>query len=164
MGHPPDRPKARRLGVISSILLGRSFRNKSSKDVAFPHPQSRKNHYRKEDIPSWGSIVWKFFKRTINITEYWNAKDDVNPAKNRTLGDSIHGRLRERGRCIVLRSFSAKPCARVTARTVIKSPRLVDSSTPSFPRSILKEVSGNIFKLSLSQGIGPPSLPIRRAN
>ena len=91
--------------------------------MAFPHPQSRKNHYRKEDIPSWGSIVWKFFKRTINITEYRNAKDDVNPAKNRTLGDSIHGRLRERGRCIVLRSFSAKPCARVTARTVIKSPR-----------------------------------------
>jgi hypothetical protein len=38
----------RRLGVICSILLGRSCRNKSSEDMAFPHPQSRKDHYRKE--------------------------------------------------------------------------------------------------------------------
>jgi hypothetical protein len=74
-----------RLGVICSILLGRSFRNKSPKDMAFPHPQSRKDHYRKEDIPSCGGIVWKFFKRTINITEYRNGKDDVNPTKNRGL-------------------------------------------------------------------------------
>jgi hypothetical protein len=87
---PPVHP-SRRLGVIRSILLGRSFRNKSSKDMAFPHPESRKHHYRKEDIPSWGSIVWKLFKRTINVTEYRNGKDDVNPAKNRTLGGSIHG-------------------------------------------------------------------------
>ena len=87
--HPPDvRVKAatRRLGVICSILLGRSFRNNSSKDMAFPHPQSRKGHYRKEGKPSCGGIVWKFSIRTINITEYRNAKDDVNPAKKRTLG------------------------------------------------------------------------------
>jgi hypothetical protein len=70
--------------------------------MAFPHPQSRKDHYRKEDIPSWRGIARKFFKRTINITEYRNAKDDVNPAKNRALGGIIHGRLCERGRCIVL--------------------------------------------------------------
>src|SRR6266550_2051947 len=74
--------------------------------MAFPHPQSRKDHQRKEYIPSWGSIAWKFFKRTINITEYRNAKDEMNPAKNRTLGGSIHGRLRKRGRFIVLRSSS----------------------------------------------------------
>ena len=72
--------------------------------MALPHPQSRKDHSRKEDKPSCGGIVWKFFKRTVDITEYWDGKDDVNPAKNRTLGGSIHGRLRERGRCIVLRS------------------------------------------------------------
>src|SRR5258707_1084895 len=102
--HPPDvrvKVATRRLGVICSVLLRRSFRNESSKDMAFPHPQSRKDHYRKEDIPSWGGIVWKFFKRTINIPEYRNAKDDVNPSKNRTLGGIIHGRLRERGWCIV---------------------------------------------------------------
>ena len=29
-------------------------------------------------------------KRTINITEYRNAKDDVNPAKNRTFGGILH--------------------------------------------------------------------------
>ena len=54
--------------------------------MAFPHPQSRKDHYRKEDKPSCGGIVWKSFKRTIDITKYRNAKDDVNPAKNRTFG------------------------------------------------------------------------------
>src|SRR6266849_10181722 len=83
----PDVVKAatRRLGVICSILSGRSLRNKSSKDMAFPHPQSRKDHYRKEDKPSCGGIVWKFLKRTINIAEYRNGKDEVNPAKNRGL-------------------------------------------------------------------------------
>src|SRR6266849_6685959 len=89
--------KGARRKRLAHILLGRSFRNKLSKDVALPHPQSRKDHYRKEDKPSCGGIVRKFFKRTINITEYRNAKDDVNPAKNRTLGNIIHGRLRERG-------------------------------------------------------------------
>ena len=93
-----------RLGVICNILWGRSLRNQSAKDMAFPHPQSRKDHCRKEDKPSCRGIVWKFFKRTINITEYRNGKDDVNPAKNRTLGGIIHGRLREHVWCIVLRS------------------------------------------------------------
>jgi len=31
-------------------------------------------------------LVWNFFKRIINITDYRNAKDNVNPAKNRTFG------------------------------------------------------------------------------
>ena len=59
--------------------------------MTFPHPQSRKDHYRKEDKPSCGGVVWNFFKWTINITEYRNAKDDdVNPAKNRTFGGNTH--------------------------------------------------------------------------
>jgi hypothetical protein len=33
--------------VRCSVLLARSLRNKSSKDIAFPHPQSRKDHYTK---------------------------------------------------------------------------------------------------------------------
>jgi hypothetical protein len=37
-----------------------------------------------------GGVVWKFFKRTINITDYRNSKDEVNPAKNRTFGGIIH--------------------------------------------------------------------------
>src|SRR5947208_13126479 len=88
----PLKPKPGLSGppVRCSALLGRSLRNKSSKDVAFPHPQSRKDHYRKEDKPSYGGVVWKFFKRTINIAEYRNAKDDVNPAKNRTFGILVH--------------------------------------------------------------------------
>src|SRR5882724_6722681 len=74
----------------ADLFLGRSLGNKSSKDVAFPHPQSRKDHYRKEDKPSCGGIVRKLFKRTIDITEYRNAEDEVNPAKNRTLGALVH--------------------------------------------------------------------------
>ena len=75
-----------RWAVQCSVVLGRSFRNKSSKDMAFPHPKSRKDNYRKEDKPNSGGVVWNFFKRTINITECRSAKDNVNPAKNRTLG------------------------------------------------------------------------------
>src|SRR5437660_788457 len=88
----PLKPKPGLSGppVRCSALLGRSLRNKSSEDMAFPHPQSRKDHYRKEDKPSCGGIVWKFVKRTINITEYRNGKDNVNPAKDRTFGDIFH--------------------------------------------------------------------------
>ncbi len=54
--------------------------------MAFPHPQSRKDEDRNEDKPNSGGVVWYFFKRTINITDYRDAKDDVNPAKNRAFG------------------------------------------------------------------------------
>ena len=58
--------------------------------MAFPHPQSRKDNYRKGDEPNNGGVVWKFCKRTINITEYRNAKDQVKTAKNRTFGGITH--------------------------------------------------------------------------
>ena len=58
--------------------------------MAFPHPQSRKDHYRKEDKAGCGGIVRKLRKRTINVTEYWNAEDDVNPAKDQTLRVLVH--------------------------------------------------------------------------
>jgi hypothetical protein len=58
--------------------------------MAFPPPKSRKEHYRNDDKPNTGGVVWNFFKRTINIPEYRNAKDNVNPAKNRTFGGLFH--------------------------------------------------------------------------
>src|SRR5205085_1945394 len=58
--------------------------------MAFPHPKSRKDHYRNEDIPSSGGVVWNLVKRTINITEYRNRKNDVNPAKDRPLDALAH--------------------------------------------------------------------------
>jgi hypothetical protein len=58
--------------------------------MAFPHPKSRKNKHRNRDKPNNGGVGWKFFKRTINRTDYRNAKDDVNPAKNRTFGGIFH--------------------------------------------------------------------------
>src|SRR6266487_2001484 len=82
-------------GFIGSLCLQflsrfHSLRKKSSKDMAFPHPKSRKEHYRNDDKPNTGGVLWNFFKRTINITEYRNATDDVNPAKNRTFGGLFH--------------------------------------------------------------------------
>ena len=61
--------------------------------MAFPHPQSRKDKYRNEDKPSSGRVVGNLVKRTIDVTEYRNAEDDVNPAKNRTLGALVHDGL-----------------------------------------------------------------------
>jgi hypothetical protein len=37
---------------------------------------ARSHKYRKEDKPNSGGVLWNVFKRTINITEYRNAKDD----------------------------------------------------------------------------------------
>jgi len=67
--------------------------------MAFPHPQSRKDNRRKGDIPNHGGVIWKFFKRTINITDYRNRKNDVNRAKNRTFGGIFHGLV---SKCIVI--------------------------------------------------------------
>src|SRR2546427_5599295 len=75
---------------FASVLLGRSLRNKSSKDMAFPHPKSRKDKCRNEDKPSSGGVVWNFIKRTINIAGYRNAKDDMNRAKNPTFCALAH--------------------------------------------------------------------------
>jgi hypothetical protein len=69
---------------------GRPFRYKSSQKMAFPHPQPCHHHYRKEDKPGCGGIVRKSFKRAIDIAEYRNGKDDVNPAKNQTCGARVH--------------------------------------------------------------------------
>src|SRR5260370_42609593 len=58
--------------------------------MAFPHPQSRKDQYRDEDKPSSWGVVWNLFKRTINISDYRNAHDDVNPAIDCTFGGIFH--------------------------------------------------------------------------
>jgi hypothetical protein len=75
---------------VRTCAFRRSFRNKSSKDMAFPHPESRKNKDRKEDKPNSGGVIWNLFERTVNITEYRNGKDDVNPAKNCPRAWSMH--------------------------------------------------------------------------
>lgn len=54
--------------------------------MAFPHPKPREDHDRNEEKPSRVGVLWNFVKRTVNISDDRNAKDNVNPAKNRTLG------------------------------------------------------------------------------
>ena len=71
--------------------------------MAFPHPQSREDHDWEEDVAGWAGVVGKFFKRAIDVAEDRDAEDDVNPAKDRTLGDIFHDDfvlhfLGERGR------------------------------------------------------------------
>src|SRR6267142_275709 len=78
------------LTALSVTWLGRPLRNKSSNDMAFPHPKSRKEHYWHEDKPSSRRVVWNLFERTINIAEYRNAKKDVNRAKDPTFGALVH--------------------------------------------------------------------------
>jgi hypothetical protein len=58
--------------------------------MALPHPKTRNEKYRKENKPNCRGVVWNFFKRTVNITEYWNATDDVNPAQNRPFDPLVH--------------------------------------------------------------------------
>jgi hypothetical protein len=61
--------------------------------MAFPHPQSREEKYGKEDKPNSGGVMWNFVKWTVNIPDYRNAKNDVNPAKNRTFDGLVHDDL-----------------------------------------------------------------------
>ena len=85
---PPADPRSR---VRVQTRAGRpSLRNKSSNDVAFPHPKSRKQQHRKKDIPDTGRVVVSIRRRIINVAEYRNATDDVNPAKNRSFGRFFH--------------------------------------------------------------------------
>jgi hypothetical protein len=50
--------------------------------MTFPHPKPRKQQYRKKDIPNTEGVVVSIRRGIINVTEYRNATDDVNPAKN----------------------------------------------------------------------------------
>src|SRR5271157_3007405 len=85
----PPQGEASRLRV-RNCATRRPFRNKPSKDMAFPHPQSRKQHYGNDDKPNTGGVLWKVFKRIVNIAGYRDAKDEVNPAKDRTFGGIFH--------------------------------------------------------------------------
>ena len=58
--------------------------------MAFPHPKSRKDNDRKEDEPKYRGVLLNFLGRTINVTEDRQAKDNVNPAENRTFGALVH--------------------------------------------------------------------------
>jgi hypothetical protein len=58
--------------------------------MALPHPKSRKRNYWKRHISNYRSVVRRFLKRTINITDYRNGEDKVNPAKYGTFGGFNH--------------------------------------------------------------------------
>src|SRR2546423_1701601 len=68
-------------------ICAQPYRNANDGEVnSCIHPISRKNNYRREDKPSNSGVVWKFSKRTVNVTEYRNRNDKVNPAEYRTFG------------------------------------------------------------------------------
>jgi hypothetical protein len=57
--------------------------------MTLPHPQSRKDHERNEDIPRLEGIGRQLVEWTVDVTEYWNAEDEVNPAENCTAKVSV---------------------------------------------------------------------------
>ncbi len=61
--------------------------------MAFSHPKPGKDEDRNGYKPNHRRVVWKLFKRTINVTNYRNAEDEVNPANNRAIGAIIHDRV-----------------------------------------------------------------------
>src|SRR5208282_5280767 len=65
-----------------SSIPGRALRNKSPDDLAFPHPKPRKEQYRKKPIPDAVGVVVSIRRRIINVPEYRNTTEDVNPAKD----------------------------------------------------------------------------------
>src|SRR5487761_2689076 len=65
-------------------------RKESSNDMAFPHPQARKDYQGDDNKPNAGGVGWKHLKRAVNVTENRNAENDVNPAKNRAFGGFFH--------------------------------------------------------------------------
>src|ERR1700733_7213751 len=67
-----------------SALSDRAFRNKSSQEMAFPHPKSRDDNYRNEDLPNSRGVLGDFLERTIDISEDREAESDVNPAKDQS--------------------------------------------------------------------------------
>src|SRR5690242_10345452 len=93
--HRPQTPQGETSSGFVEVrcddLSCRSFRKESTNGMAFPHPQSRKDHDRNEDKPGGASVLWEIFKRTINIAENWNAQNDMNPAKNPTWDAWAHG-------------------------------------------------------------------------
>src|SRR6185369_14954317 len=69
----------------------RSSREQSSHHVPFPHPQTTCDNHWYGNVTYYWRIVWKLFKRTIDITNYRNSKDYMNPAENSTLrGTTYH--------------------------------------------------------------------------
>jgi hypothetical protein len=69
--------------------LGRSFCKEPAHDVAFPHPQTGKDHQGQEDVPDERRVVRQFLKRAIDVTDNRNADDEVNPRTIARLVDSF---------------------------------------------------------------------------
>jgi hypothetical protein len=59
--------------------------------VAFPHPQSRKDHDWNKDIARLEGIGWQFVEWTVNVAEDWNTEEEVNAAQNRPAQASACG-------------------------------------------------------------------------
>ena len=76
--------------IEGGVGLGGTLHHESQEEVTFPHPKSGQGNCRDGDIADDGSVVGKFPERAINIADDRDAEDEVNPAKDRTLGGNIH--------------------------------------------------------------------------
>src|SRR5262245_55838083 len=83
--------------------------------MALPHPQSRQDNSRKEDKPNSGGVLGDLFERTIDIAQYWNRKDQVNPAKNRAFSAMCHD-VGSSPRSAAGRAITAASCLNILAQ------------------------------------------------
>ena len=58
--------------------------------MAFPHPQSRKDHNGKKDKSRRRRVLRELLERTKDIAEYWDCHDDVDPAKYQSINSLSH--------------------------------------------------------------------------
>jgi hypothetical protein len=76
--------------------------------MTLPHPKSRQDKDGNGNKPNHGSVVRKLDKRTIDIADYRNAKDNVNPAKNRAFRCVSHNCLSSEQRMRRFRGTTSK--------------------------------------------------------
>jgi hypothetical protein len=72
--------------VVLVSLFGKEFSN----GITLPHPQTREQNNRKVEIPEKGNVLHGFLRRPINVSNYKQAKDDVNPPEDRSFGVGVH--------------------------------------------------------------------------
>jgi hypothetical protein len=58
--------------------------------MTLPHPQARKDHCGKKDIPGGERVLGNLVKRAVDVANDWNGQNEVNPAKDYALDAWLH--------------------------------------------------------------------------
>lgn len=78
---------------MNSAQLRSPSTDESSKEMTLPHPQARKDHYGKKDIPGGERVLGNLVKRAVDVANDWNGQNEVNPANDYALDAWLHDPL-----------------------------------------------------------------------